>query len=91
MFQKIYTEFKFFLSFRPNQMCLFYLTILVLFLIIFFVFAFVFFRRGINIEKLTTTMEMDFVKSRQNLKEEDEEVHSDKKTWFTSSVNNLLP
>ena len=42
MFQKIYTEFKFFLSFRPNQMCLFYLTILVLFLIIFFVFAFVF-------------------------------------------------
>ena len=55
-------KFKFIVSLRANQIGLFSLTVLFLFLLLrFFCFSFYFFRGGISFEKLTSTMERDFV------------------------------
>ena len=74
-------EFKFVLSFRENQVSVFYLMILVLFLLLLLLFLFLlfFFRGRINFEKLTSTMERDIVKSHQKLIGDGEEVNFDKK------------
>ena len=56
MFQKTFMEFKFILSLRANQMCLFSLMVLVFCCCVFlFCFCFCFFRGGISFEKLTST------------------------------------